>query len=178
LKSGEEEIKERIVKTDQEKTFLQTTTQDEENKVIDAETFEQLDLIVRDLYSVALGSKFETKMGNANTLQLLNEIEKEIDQYIAYFNKQDKQDPVNVQKESKAICQEVRKRLREDKMRREKIENEEKQRKKQEEKNAKNFIKVGKPSMYRSEKKKAKKEKKEKKKLTDEQLDYKKYLQI
>ena len=54
--------------------------------MIDAATFEQLDFIVRDLYSVALGSKFETKMGNASTLQLLNEIEKEIVQYIANFN--------------------------------------------------------------------------------------------
>jgi hypothetical protein len=70
----------------------------------------------------------------------------------------------------------VRKKIREGKMINDKIENEEKQRRKQEEKNAKMFIKIGKPEMQRSKKKELKKVKEVKKVWTEEQLDRKKYL--
>ncbi|MFS8159526.1 MAG: hypothetical protein ACMG6E_04805 [Candidatus Roizmanbacteria bacterium] len=70
----------------------------------------------------------------------------------------------------------VRKKMREGKMITDKVENEEKQRKKQEEKNAKMFIKTGKPEMQRSKKKELKKVKEVKKVWTEEQLDRKKYL--
>ena len=50
----------------------------------------------------------------------------------------------------------------------EKQENEEKQRKKQEEKNAKKFVKVGRPKMLRSEKEAVQKVKEVKKVLTEE----------
>lgn len=43
LRTGEEDIKERIIKNETEKTFLLNTTQDEQNKVIDPVTFSNVD---------------------------------------------------------------------------------------------------------------------------------------
>lgn len=65
-------------------------------------------------------------MNNSSTLQLLNEIEKEIDTYLFEFEVADSIDPLTVQKESKAIQLDVRKKNREEKMIYDKIENEEK----------------------------------------------------
>ena len=85
LQNGEDEIKERIHKNQQEREFLQNTTMVEQNKVIDANTFSNIDLQVRELYSTVLGSKAEGKMNNSSTLQLLNEVEKEIDNFLFEF---------------------------------------------------------------------------------------------
>jgi hypothetical protein len=62
----------------------------------------------------------------------------------------------------------VRKKNREDKLFYEKVEGEKKQRKKQEEKNAKKFVKIGRPTMNRSEKPEVMKKKEVKKALTEE----------
>ena len=101
-------------------------------------------------------------MGNSNTLQLLNEVEKEIETYLFEFQIADSIDPLTVLKDSKTIQIDVRKKNREEKLTYEKLENEEKQRKKQEEKNAKKFVKIGRPNMKRSNKPEIKKEKQEK----------------
>jgi hypothetical protein len=60
------------------------------------------------------------------------------------------------------------KKKREEKLVKDKKEYEEKQRKKNEEKNAKKFVKVGRPTMLRSEKEEVKGTKVVKKELTDE----------
>jgi hypothetical protein len=40
---------------------------------------------VRELYTIVLSSKAEGKMGNSSTLQLLNELEKEIEGFLFEF---------------------------------------------------------------------------------------------
>ena len=109
-------------------------------------------------------------MGNASTLQLLTELEKEIDMHMQDLDCYDSIETNVVINESKPILAEVRKRNREEKLFKEKIENQEKQRKKQEEKNAKIFVKTGKPAMFRSEKKQVTRVKEVKKQETEEQV--------
>ena len=60
----------------------------------------------------------------------------------------------------------------------EKQMNKEKQEKRQNEKDAKQFVKIGKPTMNRSDKPEVKKNVQVKKVLTEEQEDMKKYLEI
>lgn len=83
LKDNKNEVKDRIVKTDNDKNVLETNTEDVKNKVIDPATYAVLDTAVRDIYSIAY-SKNE-KMGNATTLALLNELEKLIDNFLIDF---------------------------------------------------------------------------------------------
>ncbi len=85
LKGSKSEIKNRIVKTDVEKAVLENTTQDEQNKVLEPHIYSRIDQQVKDLYALAV-DKAEGKMGNANVLQLLNEVEKAVDAYLMEYN--------------------------------------------------------------------------------------------
>jgi hypothetical protein len=58
---------------------------------------------VRELYTTVLSSKAEGKMGNSSTLQLLNELEKEIEGFLFEFYIADTIDQDLVGKQSKAI---------------------------------------------------------------------------
>lgn len=100
-----------------------------------------MDSITRELYSIAMNQKAEGKMGNASTLQLLTELEKEIDMHMQDLDCYDSIETNVVINESKPILAEVRKRNREEKLFKEKIENQEKQRKKQEERMLKYSLK-------------------------------------
>lgn len=89
-----------------------------------------MDSLVRELYSIAMNTKAEGKMGNASTLQLLTELEKEIDMHLQDLDCYDSIETNVVYNESKPILTEVKKRNREIKAYKEKTEKQEKQRKK------------------------------------------------
>jgi len=178
LEGSKSEIKGRIVRTDAEKNILENTTQDEHNKVLDPVTYGRIEQQVKELYALGFADKAEGKMGNASAIQLLNEIEKLMDTFLQDFRISEEIDKDTVAAETTRIKKQLMIQRREEAKAREQALQEEKRRLKQEEKDKKQFVRVGKPAMARSEKKSFKKVKEVKKVLTDEQVDLKKYLEV
>lgn len=107
-------------------------------------------------------------MGNASVIQLLNEVEKLIDGYLLDFQISEQIDRDTVNAESTKIKKQQRVQNREETKQREMLAQEEKRRQKQEEKDKKQFVKIGKQPMTRSDKPKVERVKEVKKVLTDE----------
>jgi hypothetical protein len=86
LRGSKGEIKGRIFKTDAERNNLENTSQDQVNKVLEPYVYAKIEQQVKELYQLGFAEKAEGKMSNATALQLLNEIEKLIDEYLLDFD--------------------------------------------------------------------------------------------
>ena len=121
-------------------------------------------------------------MNNASVLQLLNEIEKNAEKFLQEFKysedicKEIKQDIV--QEETTKIKKEQRKENRQKVLEKERLENERKLAKRKEEKQGAKFVRSGKLPMARSDKPFIQRKKEETKKLTQEEEDMLKYLEM
>lgn len=91
-------------------------------------------------------------MQSASVLQLLNELEKSLDNYLVEFKVSDKIDEKKVSEEWKDIKKQERQKNQKEKIELEKKLNKEKQERRQNEKDSKKFTKIGKPVMMRSDK--------------------------
>ena len=70
--------------------------------MLDPRIYNRLEAKVKDVYKEEFESK-DTKMSNANVLQLLNELEKSLDDYLLDFYISDKIDEKKVGEEWKEI---------------------------------------------------------------------------
>ena len=146
--------------------------------MLEANTYKNVKNLVQDLYATAYQDTAQSKMGNAEVLPLLNEIEKTIDSYLLLFSIAEGVHESTVTDESKRIKKEQRKKNRDETIQKEKEQNRIKAQKRNEEKDAKVFVKIGRPEMTRSQKPTVKKQKVEKRQPNEEELDMIKYLNI
>ena len=117
-------------------------------------------------------------MNNASVLQLLNEIEKNIDKFLQEFKYSEQISKDIVTEETTKIKKEQRKENRQKVLEKEREENERKQAKRKEEKQGTKFVRSGKVPMARSDKPFIQRKKEETKKLTQEEEDMLKYLEM
>ena len=126
------------------------STQEEENKTMDLQTQAKVEKLVREIYSLCKVEGADAKMGNASTLQLLNEIEKKVDSFEQGFKLYETVDLEVMERQQKEIKMERRQAKRLETQKEEQRINEEKQNKRLEERERKNFLKQGRTIMARS----------------------------
>lgn len=151
---------------------------DEENKKIEPQQYERIEELVKDLYGICVSDRGDAKMNNASVLQLLNEIEKNIDKFLQEFKYSEQISKDIVTEETTKIKKEQRKENRQKVLEKEREENERKQAKRKEEKQGTKFVRSGKVPMARSDKPFIQRKKEETKKLTQEEEDMLKYLEM
>jgi len=66
---------------------LQIITQDDKSKVLEPGLYENINIAIQKIYDIAFQSSIDQKKGGAGPLQLLNEIEKFLDQNLQFLQK-------------------------------------------------------------------------------------------